>query len=119
MNKDKKLRLLLAPLIFMVLMHVPMMILENVYIQEMPELIQSLYVVVISILIVPGMVIYHYIPIGVYIAIVIIYTVVSWTWILRQKKGNVIYFIVWLVLCVFLILMCWEWGPEYYMLTHG
>ena len=40
MNQDKKMRLLLVPMIFAIILYVPVMILKfipNAYMQEMPE----------------------------------------------------------------------------------
>ena len=116
MNQDKKLRLLIAPLIFIVLLYVPVMILDiipNAYIQEMPEVLRIIFWLILYIPMMIWCSLFYYIPIGVYIVMLIVYTGVSWTWILRRKKGNAMYFMVWLVLCVLSILMYWKWGPEY------
>ena len=116
MNKDIKLPLLLVPLIYMVLLHVPAMILDivpNAYIQGMPDVIERTCLLILLISMIIWCLFFYYIPTGVYIAILVVYTLVSWRWILRSKKGNVMYFIVWLVLCVLSILMYWKWGSEY------
>ncbi len=116
MDQDKKMRLLLVPMIFTILLYVPVMILyiiSDAYIHEMPEVLWNLCVSILCISMLIWCVLFLYIPIGVYIAMLIVYTVVSWTWILRRKKGNAMYFIVWLVLCVVSILMYWRWGSEF------
>ena len=119
---NKKKRLLLVPLIFMVLLHVPVMIFKiilNAYIQEIPEVLR---IICFPILCIPVMIwgsLFYYIPIGVYIAMLVVYTVVSWRWIFRRKKVNAMYFIVWLVLCVLSILLYWRWEPEYYSMING
>lgn len=116
MNKDKKIRLLLVPMIFMILLFVPMVILGiapesmNAYIQEMPKVIWYLCLIILLSSMSIGGVIYFYIPIGVYIAMLVVYTGVCWTWILKQKKANMMYAIVWFVLCVFSVLMYWKGG---------
>ena len=91
MNQDKKIHLLIAPLIFIVLLYVPVMILKlipNAYMQEMPEALR--------------------LPCA----------LILWTWILRRKKGNAMYFIVWLTLCVLSILMYWKWGVIYHSMMY-
>ncbi len=125
MNKDKKLCLLLVPLIFMVLIFVPVIIFEiapRTFIQKMPDVLFALLNPFVLILGILGggiwCVTFDHIPVGVYIVILVVYTVVSWTWILRQKKGNAMYFIVWSVLCVLSILMYWKWGDIYYVFMH-
>lgn len=103
-------------MIFTILLYVPVMILyiiSDAYIHEMPEVLWNLCVSILCISMLIWCVLFLYIPIGVYIAMLIVYTVVSWTWILRRKKGNAMYFIVWLVLCVVSILMYWRWGSEF------
>ena len=125
MNQDKKIRLLLAPLIFMVLLHVPVMVDEIAYecmnanILESPEVIKYLYLGILCISVVIWGSLFYYIPIGIYIAILVVYTGVSLIWILRQKKGNAMYFIVWFVLCVLSILLYWKFEPEYYIMLNG
>ena len=125
MDPDKKKRLLIVPLIFMVLLHVPVMVDEIAYecmnanILESPEVIKCLYLGMLYISVVIWGSLFYYIPIGVYVAILVVYTVVSWTWILRRKKGNAMYFIVWFVLCALSILMYWKWGLEYYSMISG
>ncbi len=121
MNKDIKLSLLLVPLIFMILLFVPAMIegiVPNAYIQGMPDVIERTCLLILVTSMIIWCLFFLYIPTGVYIAILVVYTVVSWRWILRSKKGNAIYFIVWLVLCVLSILMYWKWGPEYCILIR-
>ncbi len=116
MDQDKKMRLLIVPMIFTILLYVPVMILyiiSDAYIHEMPKVLWNLCVSILCISMLIWCVLFLYIPIGVYIAMLVVYTVVSWTWILRRKKGNAMYFIVWLVLCVVSILMYWRWGSEF------
>ena len=111
MNKDKKLQQLFVPLIFLFLTFVPVIIfdiLPNVYIQKMPEVIWIIFYLILSISMWIWGILFHFIPIGVYIAILVAYTVVSWKWILKQKKGNTMYGIVWLVLCVLSTIMYWR-----------
>ena len=125
MDPDKKKHLLIVPLIFMVLLHVPVMVDEIAYecmnanILESPEVIKCLYLGMLYISVVIWGSLFYYIPIGVYVAILVVYTVVSWRWILRRKKGNAMYFIVWLVLCVLSILLYWKFEPEYYIMLNG
>ena len=116
MKQDKKLLLLLVPLIFVMVLVVPLLILDIVprsYIQGMPDVIWGTYALILGTSMIIWCLFFYYIPTGVYIAILVVYTVVSWRWILRSKKGNAMYFIVWLVLCVLSILMYWKWGSEY------
>ena len=122
MNQDKKIRLLFAPLIFIVLLHVPAMILAmapKAYLLGGAVVLWNPCVLILCIAALIWCCIFYYIPIGVYIAILVVYTVVSWTWILRRKKGNAMYFIVWFVLCALSILMYWKWGLEYYSMISG
>lgn len=122
MNKDKKLCVLLVPLIFVILLFVPGMILDitpNTYIQGMPDVIWGLFLVILWSSVIIWTILFYYIPIGVYIAMLVVYTVVSWMWIFRQKKGNVMYAIVWLVLCVLSILMYWKWWWLYHGMVNG
>ena len=121
MNQDKKMRLLLVPMIFTILLYVPVMILKfipNAYLQEMPEVLWSPFALILCTPMLIWCVLFVYIPIGVYIAMLVVYTVVSWTWILRKKKGNLMYFVVWLILCALSILMYWKWWPEYYSMIN-
>lgn len=121
MNQDKKIRLLLVPLIFIVLLYVPVMIYDTIpiaYIQELPEMLRIMFWEILGISMVTWAIFFYYIPIGVYIAMLAVYTVVSWTWILRQKRGNAMYFTAWLVLCVLSILMYWKWWPEYFSMIN-
>lgn len=122
MNKDRKLRLLLAPFIVIVFLFVPVVLLEiipesmNAYIQQMPRVIWALCAIMIGASMIIGGIIYIYVPIGVYIAMVVGYTVVCWAWILRQKKENAIYAIIWFFLCVLSVLMYWRGGAIAYEL---
>ena len=121
MDPYKKKRLLLVPLIFIVLLYVPVMgldIIPNAYLKEMPEVLWTPCTLILCTSMMIWCVLFVYIPIGVYIAMLVGYTIVSWTWILRRKKGNAMYFIVWFVLCVLSILMYWMWWPEYYSMIN-
>ena len=121
-NQDKKMRLLLVPLIFVVLLYVPVMISDIIswaYIQEISEVLWFIFAAILDISTIIWCALFVYIPTGVYIAMLVVYTVVSWTWILRRKKGNAMYFIVWLVLCVLSILMYWKWWEIYYIMING
>lgn len=89
------------------------------YIQEIPEVIRIPYVVISCIPVFLWAFTFYHIPIGVYIAILAIYTVVSWAWILWKKKGTAMYFIVWLVLGVLSILMYWKYGDMYYCFLNA
>ena len=123
MNKDIILRLLLVPLILMVLIFVPVIIWENVpyyaYIWEMPYMLRFLFLLMNHISMIIWGSIFIHIPISVYIVILVVYTVVSWTWILQQKKGDAMYFIVWFVFCVLSILMYWNWDDTFYIMLCG
>lgn len=122
MNQDKKLRLLMAPLFFMVLLFVPGMIFDIVpsaYIEEMPEVIWVTFWLILWMQVLIWAFTFYHIPIGVYIAVLTVYTVVSWTWILIRKKGTVMYFIVWLVLCALSILMYWKCGELYHFMLNA
>lgn len=88
-NKDKKLRLLLVPLLFIVLLYVPVMILKiipNTYMQEMPEELRTPYALILCIAMLIWCALFLHIPIGIYIAMLVVYIVASWIWILRRKK---------------------------------
>lgn len=122
MNKDKKLRLLLVPLIFMILLFVPGMVLDiapDAYIQGMPDVIWKIFLAILWSTLIIWTILFYYVPKGVYIAMLVVYTVVSWMWIFRQKKGNAMYAIVWLVLCLLSILMYWKWGSLYHDIMNG
>ena len=121
MDPDKKKRLLIVPLIFVVLLYVPVMISDIIswaYIQEISEVLWFVFAAILDISTIIWCALFVYIPTGVYIAMLVVYTVVSWTWILRRKKGNAMYFIVWLVLCVLSILMYWKWWEIYYIMIN-
>ena len=110
MKKDKKLRLLLVPLIFMVLIFVPGMIVMIVsYIPVRPDVIQIIFGLILGISMMMWFFTFYHVPIGVYIVILAVYTVVSWTWILWKKKGTAMYFIVWLGLDVLSVLLYAKW----------
>ena len=120
MKKDKKLRLLLVPLIFMVLIFVPGMIVMIVsYIPVRPDVIQIIFGLILGISMMMWFFTFYHVPIGVYIVILAVYTVVSWTWILLKKKGTAMYFIVWLGLGVLSVLLYWKWGDLYYCMLNG
>ena len=121
MNQEKKIRLLLVPMIFTILLYVPVVILYTIsdaYIQQMPEVLWTPCAIILCISMMVWCVLFVHIPIGVYIALLAVYTVAFWTWILRRKRGNVMYFVVWLVLCVLSILMYWKWWPEYFSMIN-
>lgn len=116
MDPDKKKRLLFVPLIFIVLLHVPAMILviaPKAYLLGGGIGLRNPCVLILGISMLIWWALFLHIPIGAYIALLAVYTCASWTWILRRKKGNAMYFIVWLVLCVVSILMYWRWGSEF------
>ena len=116
MNQEKKIRLLLVPLIFIVLLYVPAMgldIVPSVFFLGGGMRTWNPCVLILFISMWLWCALFYYMPVGVYIAMLVVYTVVSWRWILRQKRGNAMYFIVWLVLCVVSILMYWRWGSEF------
>ncbi len=120
-ESGKKLRLLLVPLIFIVLLHVPAMILAIVpgaYLLGGGIGLGNPFVLIFGISMLIWWVLFLHIPLGVYIALLVAYTVVSWTWVLRRKRGNAKYFIVWIVLCVLSILMYWKWGVIYHSMMY-
>ncbi len=120
MDSDKKKHLLLVPLIFIVLLHVPAMILAmapKAYLLG-GAVFWNPCVLILGISMLIWWALFLHIPIGVYIALMVVYTVVSWIWILRRKKGNAVYFIVWLVLCVLSMLMYWKWGIIYHSMRY-
>ncbi len=122
MDQDKKMRLLIVPMIFTILLYVPVMILyiiSDAYIHEMPEVLWNLCVSILCISMLIWCVLFLHIPIGIYITMLVAYTIVSWTWILSKKKGNVMYAIVWFVLCVLSILMYWKWWELYRDMISG
>ncbi len=121
MKKDIKLCLLLAPLIFMVLLCVPAMmegIGYRLFVREGPKVLWILHLVMLIIAMVIWGTTFYHIPIDIYIAILAVYTVVSWVWILNQKKGNALYFIMWIILCALSVQMYWEWGSIYGSLMY-
>ncbi len=119
-NADK----ILVPLIFMVLLFIPVLFADiaperiNAFINDMPEVVRNLHLVMLIIAMLIWCVTFYYVPINVYIAVVAVYTVVSWTWILMRKKGTAMYFIVWFVLGVLSILLYWRLGPIYYSMIN-
>ncbi len=112
------------PLIFMVLLFIPVLFADiaperiNAFINDMPEVVRNLHLVMLIIAMLIWCVTFYYVPINVYIAVVAVYTVVSWTWILMRKKGTAMYFIVWFVLGVLSILLYWRLGPIYYSMIN-
>lgn len=122
MNQNKKIRLLLLPLIFIVLLHVPAMILAiapNAFLLGGAVVFRNPCVLILCVSALIWCCLFYYIPIEVYIVILAVYTIVSWRWILRQKKGNTLYFIVWILLCVLSILMYWKWWELYHDMISG
>ena len=122
MNQEKKIRLLLVPMIFVVLLYVPVMglaIVPKAYLLGGGMVLWNPCVFILCMSMLIWCALFGYIPIGVYIAMLAVYTVIVWRWILRQKRGNAMYFTVWLVLCVLSILMYWKWWPEYYSMISG
>lgn len=116
-NKEKRIRMLILPLIFIILLFVPGMIetaLREV-IQTMSDMLWQLYVVILfqPAFLIWTMLFYH-IPLGIYIVMLVIYTAVSWRWIWKLKKGNAVYAIVWIVLCILSILLYWKIGELYH-----
>ena len=80
MNPDKKKRLLLVPLIFIVLLYVPAMgldIIPNAYLKEMPEVLWTPCTLILCTSMMIWWALFLHIPIGVYIALLVVYTVVS------------------------------------------
>ncbi len=125
MNQDKKLRLLLVPLIFMVILHVPVMIqyvlyeCMNINILASPEVIRIPFAVILWISAFIWFFTFYHIPVGIYTAMLVVYTVVSWAWILMRKKGYAMYLIKWIVLCVLSIILYWKYGDIYYCMFNG
>ena len=55
-----------------------------------------------------------------YIAMLVIYSIISWIWILKKKKeGNSVFLLVWVALCVLTVLLYWKLGPEYSAMVYG
>ena len=122
MDPDKKKRLLLVPLIFIVLLYVPAMgldIVPSAFFLGGGMRTWNPCVLVLFISMWLWCRLFYYMPVGVYIVLLVVYTVVSWRWILRQKRGNVMYFIVWLTLGVLSILMYWKWWELYHDMISG
>lgn len=122
MNQDKKIRLLIAPLILIVLLYVPAIgldIVPDVFFLGGGMRTWNPCVLILFISMWIWCCLFYYIPIGVYITMLVVYTVVSWRWILRQKKGNAKYFIVWFTLGVLSILMYWKWWELYHDMISG
>ena len=122
MNKDKKLRLLLAPFIFIIILFIPGMIrviTPDGYIKGMSDALWNIFLAVECPVLIIWAILFYYISTSLYIAMVVVYTVISWTWIHRKKKGNVLYFIVWLILCVVSILLYWKLRWLYYGMING
>lgn len=119
MNKNKKIRLLLVPLLFVPALFIPEILIDcfsNVYL--IGDAIYYLFALPFAIALLIWRTLFDNMPIGVYIAILVVYTAASWIWILRKKKGNAVFFIVWVALCVLSIFLYWELGPEYSALAH-
>ena len=122
MNKGKRIRFLLAPLFFMVLLFVPgilLLVFPNSYLQGDVISLWNPFVLLFGIVMVIWAILFCHISTVAYIAILVIYSIVSWIWILKQKKGNLVFLIVWVALCVFTVLFYWKLGPEYSAMVYG
>ncbi len=115
-------RLLLVPLIVIVLLYVPAMgldIVPSAFFLGGGMRTWNPCVLMLFISMCLWCRLFYYMPVGVYIVLLVVYTVVSWGWILRQKKGNVKYFIVWFTFGVLSILMYWKWWELYHDMISG
>lgn len=115
-NKEKRIRMLILPLIFTILLYVPGLVFETVpyeAIRDISDNLWQVYVVIIFSGILTWGFLFVHIPLGVYIVMLIVYAVVSWSWILELKKGNKVYALAWIVLCILATLLYWKVGEEY------
>ena len=116
MQIDKKKLLLMMPLIILVLLHIPAMVantIPEIRLQGMPELIWNTYVVLLSVAMLIWCMLFLYIPLPVFILIIMLYTGFSWLIRMRKTKWDIKYCIVWIALCIVLILMYWKFGWLY------
>ena len=118
----KKRCLAILPLIFIILIFIPGLILETAshdFQQGMPDALSNLVFTIKWILIILWAALFYYIPLGVYTVLVFFYTGITWGWLFKQKKGNVAFAVLWLVLCILSILMYWKIGPLYHAIMNG
>lgn len=125
MKRDKRIQLLLVPVIIMVIIHIPAMILTiseenmNINIYATPNIIKVPFIAMQSISMLIWATFFYYISIKIYTVLALLYTCVSWTYILRQKKGSVVYFAIWVILYLISILLYWKFAPEYHSMLNG
>lgn len=122
---DKKKRILLVPLISMVLIHLPVAVLIiadeylNINLYATPDAIKLPFLLFQGISVITWAVVFFHIHLLAYIGMIIVYTVISWTWIIKKRKGSRYYFILWLFLCTLSIILYWRFAPEYHSMLEG
>ena len=125
LQEDKKMRLLFIPLIIMVLIHIPVSILiitdeyMDINLYATPDAIKLPFLVLQGISVITWAIVFYHIHVLAYIGMVIVYTAISWNWIIRKRIGNKAYFIIWFFLCVLSIILYWRLAPEYHSMLDG
>lgn len=123
-TKDKK-YLFFLPIIFILLLFIPVLFGDiaperiNGSINSLPETIRRIYLFFLLLSTLIWCVTFYYIPTGLYIVILIVYTGLSWTWILKKKEGDRIFFVAWFVLGIVSILLYWRLSPVFCEMIHG
>lgn len=111
-KKEKRINMLIIPMIFNILLYVPGIMNESLP-YEVTNKIPHLFAMLFFWIVLTWAILFRFIPMYIYIVMVIVYAVVSWSWILKLKKGNIIYAIAWIILCILSILLFWKIGPSY------
>lgn len=122
MDMKKKRCLLLVPFIFIIILFIPGMIREIItagYLKEMSDTLWNIFITIECPLLIIWALLFFYIPTVLYIVLAAVYTVISWICILRKKEGSVLFFIVWLILCIVSILLYWKLRWLYYGMITG
>jgi len=125
MIKEKILRLLLLPLIFMVILYVPVLFFNiapdtvNSVVDNMPTLIRILYTIILIFSMFVWCLLFYYIPLWIYIVLVLIYTSVSWVWLIKHKMKKKQYYIIWFCLATLSVFLYWRLGPLYRAMING
>ena len=121
-GEEKKIKLLMIPLIFIIGLHIPEMIFEILprsYMNEGFISIRNPFMIVLLVSNVIWIILFSFIPTPVYVVMLVVYTFVSWRWIMCQKKMSMLYCATWVVLCIVSIFLYWKYGEGYRSMILG
>ena len=124
MEKDR-IKYLLLPIGFMIILFIPVLFADiypeelNSIIKNLPEVLRIIYVYTLMFCVILWCLLFYHIPTSVYIIIMIVYTGGCWAWLLKRKRGNKKFFVIWVCLVILSIILYWRLGPLYYSIINA